>query len=390
MAHTYSNLQPSLSSILSGVVADVSTALLSEIGVGVKYKHNSFTALMNELIEDSNSTTRKNDKYPLIALIQPYRAELGSDSASPNVTFDLVIVTNTTPTKTADDREEESYNTYLRPIYAELISQLSSNQFVSYRGMMPKHRYMDIYHLGDERGNKNGYTFPDFVDAILIEGMELKLYHEETCTSVLSLACTPIHEIEVYHSITGVTFDALANTFIGLTMTDVALVEDTDEPTIVEYSIDWGDGTSHEAIQLDVNITHSVANHDNGIYIGTITSDLGATYQFEYEVSSGRIASVVYLDSQDFDYGTLDCADSFEYPLSISLTSIGNQATFSQVQITEGGGNVLESYDYTGGTNESEIYEGSLESLENTYIINITTANANLLENTTILNIKII
>lgn len=54
MAHTYSNLQPSLSSILSGVVADVSTALLSEIGVGVKYKHNSFTALMNELIEDSN------------------------------------------------------------------------------------------------------------------------------------------------------------------------------------------------------------------------------------------------------------------------------------------------------------------------------------------------
>ena len=388
MAHTYSNLQPSLSSILSGVVADVSTALLSEIGVSVKYKHNSFTALMNELIEDSNSTTRKNDKYPLIALIQPYRAELGSDSASPNVTFDLVIVTNTTPTKTADDREEESYNTYLRPIYAELISQLSSNQFVSYRGMMPKHRYMDIYHLGDERGNKNGYTFPDFVDAILIEGMELKIYPQDTCVSGLSLACTPIHEIELYHSITDVSLGgAISGIGIEITINTVDLVQDV--PSEVEYFIDMGDGIiTNDSIVVDVLYRRVISAVQDGIYIGTITSSLGATYQFEYEVANGTLVSRVGLLVQDFDYGTLDCADSFEYPLSISYTAGGS--SMNQSQITDGAGNVLVTYTYDRSTNESEVYATTIESLSNSYIINILTANANQLENTTILNIKII
>lgn len=388
MAHTYSNLQPSLSSILSGVVADVSTALLSEIGVGVKYKHNSFTALMNELIEDSNSTTRKNDKYPLIALIQPYRAELGSDSASPNVTFDLVIVTNTTPTKTADDREEESYNTYLRPIYAELISQLSSNQFVSYRGMMPKHRYMDIYHLGDERGNKNGYTFPDFVDAILIEGMELKIYPQDTCVSGLSLACTPIHEIEVYHSITGVTLGATMGIIaMDITMTDVALVEDIASE--VSYSINMGDGIiTNDVIELDVLYRRIVSQVPDGVYIGTIRSSLGATYQFEYEVREGLLYSRVGLVVQDYDYGTLDCADSFEYPLTISYTA--NGSSMSKSEIEDGVGNSLVLYPYNQSTNESESFETTIESLENSFGINILTTNNNLLVNTTILNIKII
>lgn len=388
MAHTYSNLQPSLSSILSGVVADVSTALLSEIGVSVKYKHNSFTALMNELIEDSNSTTRKNDKYPLIALIQPYRAELGSDSASPNVTFDLVIVTNTTPTKTADDREEESYNTYLRPIYAELISQLSSNQFVSYRGMMPKHRYMDIYHLGDERGNKNGYTFPDFVDAILIEGMELKIYPQDTCVSGLSLACTPIHEIEVYHSITGVTLGATMGIIaMDITMTDVALVEDIASE--VSYSINMGDGViTNDVIELDVLYRRVVSQVPDGVYIGTIRSSLGATYQFEYEVREGLLYSRVGLVVQDYDYGTLDCADSFEYPLTISYTA--NGSSMSKSEIEDGVGNSLVLYPYNQSTNESESFETTIESLENSFGINILTTNNNLLVNTTILNIKII
>lgn len=388
MAHTYSNLQPSLSSILSGVVADVSTALLSEIGVSVKYKHNSFTALMNELIEDSNSTTRKNDKYPLIALIQPYRAELGSDSASPNVTFDLVIVTNTTPTKTADDREEESYNTYLRPIYAELISQLSSNQFVSYRGMMPKHRYMDIYHLGDERGNKNGYTFPDFVDAILIEGMELKIYPENTCINGLALDCTPIHEIEVYHSITGVTLGATMGIIaMDITMTDVALVEDIASE--VSYSINMGDGViTNDVIELDVLYRRVVSQVPDGVYIGTIRSSLGATYQFEYEVREGLLYSRVGLVVQDYDYGTLDCADSFEYPLTISYTA--NGSSMSKSEIEDGVGNSLVLYPYNQSTNESESFETTIESLENSFGINILTTNNNLLVNTTILNIKII
>lgn len=388
MAHTYSNLQPSLSSILSGVVADVSTALLSEIGVSVKYKHNSFTALMNELIEDSNSTTRKNDKYPLIALIQPYRAELGSDSASPNVTFDLVIVTNTTPTKTADDREEESYNTYLRPIYAELISQLSANQFVSYRGMMPKHRYMDIYHLGDERGNKNGYTFPDFVDAILIEGMELKIYPQDTCVSGLSLDCTAIHEIEVYHSITGVTLGATMGIIaMDITMTDVALVEDIASE--VSYSINMGDGIiTNDVIELDVLYRRVVSQVPDGVYIGTIRSSLGATYQFEYEVREGLLYSRVGLVVQDYDYGTLDCADSFEYPLTISYTA--NGSSMSKSEIEDGVGNSLVLYPYNQSTNESESFETTIESLENSFGINILTTNNNLLVNTTILNIKII
>ena len=75
MAHSYLNLPPSLSAMLSDVVSNVNDAIQDEMNLTVNYKHNSFTALMNEIANDSKSPSLKNSRYPLICLIQPFNAD---------------------------------------------------------------------------------------------------------------------------------------------------------------------------------------------------------------------------------------------------------------------------------------------------------------------------
>ena len=124
MAHTYTNLQSSLSAILKEVVQSTSDAIAGEIGYTVKYRHNGFKALMKELAEASQVNSTRNDRYPLIALIQPFRFETNGTASGIDVKPDILILMDTDPHKTSDERELESYDAILRPTHAEFISQL--------------------------------------------------------------------------------------------------------------------------------------------------------------------------------------------------------------------------------------------------------------------------
>jgi hypothetical protein len=368
---------------LKAVVQQVSNALSSEIGNTVKFKHNGFTALMNELIADSRSPVRKNDRYPLIALIQPFKSNYTVKNGAIDATFDLLICMLSDPNTPADTRETNSYNAILRPIHAELLERIKRYQYISYVGRYPQHTATDIYNMGDAAGNKNGYTFPDCVDAILIEGMQLTVY-ANTCIPT-NTNCVAKHSVKLYDAINTVTVDT---SVLGLVIeiTSVSHVNSTGGDPSPTYVLNMGYIDNDFNMAVNVPFDYNVTDIPDGTYIGKIVSSYGAQYWFEYTVRSGVVTSYVHMYDFLADYGTLDCNDYFNYPLGISLSAFAFNDTFTGIGLSTLDGNVLNEVTYTPASEDTQYtYATEIDSLPSGYLVNIYTTRNNVLENKIIL-----
>lgn len=383
MAHTYTNLPPSLSHYLSEVVDSVNTNISSEIGKTIEFRHNGFTALMNELVE-----ARPTDaKYPLIALIQPYTFEYDGNSDSPKVRFDLLILTDSLPTQSSDERETDNYDAILRPIYAELIKQIVRYPNFSFEGRLPKHNGMDIYHIGSDRGTKNGYVIPDVLDCITIEGMELQIHAENDCL-IHSTGCIDTHDIDLYHNINSytVTGNGTANLVVGLLEAKFFESDlDTGPPVFTLNDGNEGIYTIEELTPESINI----GAFPNGVYIGRITSDHGAYTEFEYNVRNGLVYGICKVFANT-TFQPLVCEDSFSYPLNIvSESQCAGVTTIAYYDVNIESGIVVDDKTYSPMVATiSESYTTAITQLLNSYYTNVRTSNGNTLTNKIIINLK--
>ena len=390
MAHTYTNLQPSLSAILKEVVQSTSDAIAGEIGYTVKYRHNGFKELLKELAEASQVNSTRNDRYPLIALIQPFRFETNGTASGIDVKPDILILMDTDPHKTSDERELESYDAILRPTHAEFISQLKKHPLVYFKGVQPQSSGMDIYHLGDERGGKVGYELPDYLDAILIEGLDLHIHAEQSCLQI-STGQSPIHEILLKDSIKEVSIQTGTNQ-IALTVDTVDYVNSDPLADAPVYELKWSYLGATNEINIGVPLVYNISSVPDGVYIGVITSSYGATYQFEYYVRTvgpnKTIASYTHLLSQVF---TEDLALQyyFNYPTTIAWDFYSSLALVNSLQVQTQDGTVIHEILPAAQTGTDDHIE-PITALLNSYTIILTTSNSNQLENKTILNLKTI
>ena len=385
MAHTYTNLQPSLSAILKEVVQSTSDAISGEIGYTVKYRHNGFKALMNELAEASQVNSTRNDRYPLIALIQPFRFETNGTASGIDVKPDILILMDTDPHKTSDERELESYDAILRPTHAEFISQLKKHPLVYFKGVQPQSSGMDIYHLGDERGGKVGYELPDYLDAILIEGLDLHIHAEQSCLQI-SVPCSPQHEVLLYEAFTNVSFTNTGEAIIiGILAVDYVNFGTDVGAT---FTLTDGRGTTFSIDELTPKLM-DVSNHSDGVYIGSITSSRGAYMEFEYRVRTAECYSIAYaLITTEFQ--DLDCNYGFNYPLSI--TTDGDSTgivTLSSMDINIEDGTVIHSDTFAPSTTSfTDSHITTITTLLNSYYVNVVTSNGNTITNKIIINLK--
>ena len=385
MAHTYTNLQPSLSAILKEVVQSTSDAISGEIGYTVKYRHNGFKALMNELAEASQVNSTRNDRYPLIALIQPFRFETNGTASGIDVKPDILILMDTDPHKTSDERELESYDAILRPTHAEFISQLKKHPLVYFKGVQPQSSGMDIYHLGDERGGKVGYELPDYLDAILIEGLDLHIHAEQSCLQI-SVPCSPQHEVLLYEAFTNVSFTNTGEAIIiGILAVDYVNFGTDVGAT---FTLTDGRGTTFSIDELTPKLM-DVSNHSDGVYIGRITSSRGASMEFEYRVRTAECYSIAHaLITTEFQ--DLDCAYAFDYPLSI--TTDGDSTgivTLSSMSINTEDGTVIHSDTFAPSTTSfTDSHITTITALLNSYYVNVVTSNGNTITNKIIINLK--
>lgn len=122
----------------------------------------------------------KDKKYPVIALFRDVKENLFEMKDGISTTFNahLAIFTLTSPTYRADEREEKVFKKILIPIFEEFIRQLGKSKAFG----MPTVKEMAIkkwdcyfYGSGFADGNKDRNILLDFVDAIDIESISLKL-----------------------------------------------------------------------------------------------------------------------------------------------------------------------------------------------------------------------
>ena len=388
MAATYTRLPLSLSKVLETIVADCSDALFDEIGATINYKADSFQKIMSELVEESKTDPIR---YPLFALLQPYRSTYG-DFNGADIVCDILIANLSDPHKNWELREEGNYTPVLLPIYAEFLERLSLEGAIEYEGRQPKHTMVKLYHLGDVKGGHNSYVIPDILDAVLIEGLSFRLNSEEACIG-LTPPCEAYHEpllIDYMNtlSITSVGGDLViglsAATFISFA---------PGEP--IEYFVDFGYGAGAVKIELLTPYSFDYSILSAGTYIGTITSSYGSQMQFEYTVAdNGQVKSlsnIVYMNSLSLDYDDLNCNNKSNYPIEIGYRVISTASYFDKVRIKTVDGTVVYDETYGSTLDASDTYTGGrLAKLSEQYSVEVTTRAHNILKNKITLQIKLI
>lgn len=386
MAHTYTTLPPSLGVLIESIVGDCSVNLYDDLGLEIQYKADSFDKIMTELAELALS---KPIRYPIFALIQPYKSSLG-DFIGQDVECDLVICNLTEATYSWEDRETNNYTPILLPIYAEFMELLKLNSAVTYVGRQPLHKLIKLYHLGDKAGNRAGYMIPDIVDAVLIEGLRFRF--EPQVNLCLAPPCEPYHEVALLDYISSFTIGSSpGNITVGISSAEfISLLPGLP----VVYTLDMGNGNATTSIEvltpLEIDLDFPL-----GTYIGSITSSYGSKVEFEYIVANNGtnnyISSVVYTPILSIDYNDLDCIDRSNYPIEVDYRALSTNYNLSKAAIVLTDGTVVFSEVYGTSIDETATYTGGrLTDLEETYDIQFTTRFNNILHNKIILQIKTI
>lgn len=151
----------------------IAADIASELSITVHYEHGSRMNIDKALQDYSKSAATQAVKFPLLALIQPLSEKATDDSRLKcEVSLRLVLATLSDPKWTPDEREARSFVSVLRPMLAQLKTTIRKSGY--FYGTSYGTIDMDsteIYMWGEQGGT----VFADYVDAILIENLNLKV-----------------------------------------------------------------------------------------------------------------------------------------------------------------------------------------------------------------------
>lgn len=161
--------------IMKVIVADVATKL----GKSVYYKYGGFKEVFNELEQFANNELYTN--YPLIWLITDFEQKKGTavDIYS-EANVNILIFNKTLPEWTAEQRTNFSFKAQLHPIYEQLIDSIQNSHSIYTGFKNPEHKQTDRYSWGRDRieMTKDGNPFSDYIDAVEINNLTLKIYKQ--------------------------------------------------------------------------------------------------------------------------------------------------------------------------------------------------------------------
>ena len=151
------------------IAADVET----KTGIQLHYEHGHPIEIDNILKAWGNSQDNSTAKYPLLALFQDFDEKKGTDNwIDSEVSLELIIATMTDPNYTAGKRMEQTFVPQLYPLYRQFLESIAkSGYFMEISAAKIKHTKTDRMFWG--RNNKA--VFGDYVDAIHITNLELRI-----------------------------------------------------------------------------------------------------------------------------------------------------------------------------------------------------------------------
>lgn len=164
--------------VIGDVVELIRAEYDTEVGEKPYYLHGHPLEIMNILKERTDSgTDLKFKKYPLIALFEDFVDEGPAGVFANRAKVDLLFITNTNPKYKAADRYTNSFDAVLTPLLNLFIKHMNRKTGVhlDHRKLTGKH----IYHIyWGKKGlyGSEGNIFDDYIDAIEIRQLELKIY----------------------------------------------------------------------------------------------------------------------------------------------------------------------------------------------------------------------
>ena len=163
------------------VIGDVVSEIRDEYDVsGEKpyYLHGHPLEIVNILKERTESGTElKFKKFPLIVLLEDFDDDGPSGVFANRAKVDILFITNTNKDYKAADRYANSFDLILTPLYKLFVKQMLRKTGVhidhrKLKGKIINHLYWGKKGLYGNEGN----VFDDFVDALEIQKLDLKIY----------------------------------------------------------------------------------------------------------------------------------------------------------------------------------------------------------------------
>lgn len=168
------NVKDAISDIVLKIQAEYDT--VSEVPEKPYFEHGTPIEIINRLSEKGIVNSYKYKRYPLIALFEDIPAKSGKGGISLEATATLIFAVETDPNYTASQRYQHSFDPILTPLYELFIKYLRKSQYIL---TMPNLKYEPIYHVFWGRQGlygKEGNIFNDYLDAIELKNLELKIY----------------------------------------------------------------------------------------------------------------------------------------------------------------------------------------------------------------------
>lgn len=164
--------------VLTDIFRDIVKKVSDRYGNNISYMFGDWDYISNELIVWGESNATAGLKYPAVFLYSPIEED--RTEANEKASIELLVVVNTIPDYTNEERSNISFAQCLRPIYEFLIDEIKKCQYfdMAYEKVVP-HRYIENYRYGKVGVvGPDGKPFKDYIDGINIKDLQITLKKE--------------------------------------------------------------------------------------------------------------------------------------------------------------------------------------------------------------------
>ena len=177
--------------IFAAIAALVNTDVIAQLQAyqpsiqAINYQYGHKMELLETLIQmDKNPNTQGAFKYPLIWLVTDFVESRGlQPGVYARTKLRIYIIHSSSNTYKATERKAKVFAPVLYPIYYSLISKLAKSPYIlqASADMIP-HDKWDRYYAGRAKiGGNDANMLNDYVDAIEIENLDLRINYQFIC-----------------------------------------------------------------------------------------------------------------------------------------------------------------------------------------------------------------
>lgn len=142
----------------------------------IDYQYGHIQELLETLFQMTKSPEEYLKKYPLVYLVQDFEEERGTTGYYADVRLNIIIAHSTVNTYKITDRMRLVFKPVLYPIYYALLDAMANHPSIlqGAEESIP-HRKTDRSYWGSNKIDGNQNVLNDYVDAIELENLNLKI-----------------------------------------------------------------------------------------------------------------------------------------------------------------------------------------------------------------------